>query len=323
MRILVTGATGKVGGAVVRAALAAGHEVRVLVRGHPGSGALPVAGLDVVVGDVTDPATLPAAVEGVEVVFNAMGVPEQWLADPGRFDQVNVAGSARLARAAAAAGVRRLVHTSTIDVFDAPPGGRFDETSLASRPKGTPYERSKQRAEQAVFAAAGELEVVVVNPATVYGLGPYGPASMELRMFRPALRGLLPVVPPGGFGLVFTEGLGRGQLAAAGLGRPGARYILSDIHLSLRALTAAVVSVGGRGRAPAVTLPAALAELLATGGEAAARLTRRPPPLARGQLHYLRWNAVPDASRARAELGWEPTPLEDGLRHTLAALPRS
>ncbi len=81
--------------------------------------------------------------------------------------------------------------------------------------------------------------------------------------------------------------------------------------------------MGGRGRAPAATLPAALAELLATGGEAAARLTRRPPPLARGQLHYLRWNAVPDASRARAELGWEPTPLEDGLRQTLAALPRS
>ncbi|MCM3883986.1 dihydroflavonol 4-reductase, partial [Frankia sp. R82] len=65
------------------------------------------------------------------------------------------------------------------------------------------------------------------------------------------------------------------------------------------------------------------AGLLAAGGEAVARLTRRPPPLARGQLHYLRWNAVPDASRARAELGWEPTALVDGLRYTLAALPGS
>ncbi|MCM3886497.1 NAD-dependent epimerase/dehydratase family protein, partial [Frankia sp. R82] len=258
MRILVTGATGKVGGAVVRAALAAGHEVRVLVRAPVRVGALPRPGVEVpgpgvevAVGDVTDPATLSVAVDGVEIVFNAMGVPEQWLADPGRFDRVNVEGSAQLARAAAAGGVRRLVHTSTIDVFDAPPGGRFDETNLASGPKGTPYERSKQRAEHAVFAAAGAMEVVVVNPATVYGLGPYGPASMELRMFRPALRGLLPMVPPGGFGLVFTEGLGRGHLAAAERGRPGARYILCDTHLSLRELTAAVVAVGGRGRAPA------------------------------------------------------------------------
>jgi dihydroflavonol-4-reductase len=322
MRILVTGATGKVGGAVVRAALADGHEVRALVRDRARAAhRLPPEAL-VVVGDVTDPGSLPPAVDGVEVVFNAMGVPEQWLADPGRFERVNVAGSANVARAAARAGVRRLVHTSTIDVFDAPPGGRFDETNLATEPGHTPYERSKQRAESAVFAAAGEVEVVVVNPATVYGLPPYGPTSMEGRMFRPALRGRLPAVPPGGFGLVFTEGLARGQLAAARAGRPGERYILSDTHVSLRELTAAVVAVGGRGRAPAVTIPPALAGALAVGGELLARVIRRPPPLARGQLHYLRWNAVPDASRARAELGWEPTPLAEGLRRTLAELDR-
>ncbi|MCM3924196.1 dihydroflavonol 4-reductase, partial [Frankia sp. AiPs1] len=65
------------------------------------------------------------------------------------------------------------------------------------------------------------------------------------------------------------------------------------------------------------------ASVLAAGGEAVARLTRRPPPLARGQLHYLRWNAIPDATRARTELGWEPTSLAEGLRRTLAELDRA
>ncbi|MCK9895587.1 NAD-dependent epimerase/dehydratase family protein [Frankia sp. AgB32] len=322
MRILVTGATGKVGGAVVRAALADGHEVRALVRDPARGGRRLPGAARLVVGDVTDQATLRPAVDGVDIVFNAMGVPEQWLPDPGLFERVNVAGSANVARAAADAGVRRLVHTSTIDVFDALPGGHFDETNLATAPKQTPYERSKQRAERAVLDAAGDVEVVVVNPATVYGFPPYGPTSMEGRMFRPALRGRLPVVPPGGFGLVFTEGLARGHLAAADAGRPGERYILSDAHVSLRELTAAVVSVAGRGRPPRATIPPVLASALAAGGELVARMIRQPPPLARGQLHYLRWNAVPDASRARAELGWEPTPLAEGLRRTLAELDR-
>ncbi len=322
MRILVTGATGKVGGAVVRAALADGHEVRALVRDPARAGGLLPVRAQVVVGDVTDPATLPPALDGVDVVFNAMGVPEQWLPDPSLFERVNVIGSADVARAAARAGVRRLVHTSTIDVFDAPPGGRFDETSLAAAPKHTPYERSKQRAERAVLDAAGGVEVVIVNPAAVYGFPPHGRTSMEDRMLRLALRGRLPVVPPGGFGLVFTEGLGRGQLAAAVAGRAGQRYIFSDAHVSLRELTAAVVSVAGRGRPPRATLPPAFAGALTTGGELVARLIGRPPPLARGQLHFLRWNAVPDASRARAELGWEPTPLAEGLRRTLAELDR-
>jgi len=81
----VTGATGKVGAAVVRAAIADGHEVRALIRDAPRAARMLPAAAVAVVGDVTEPATLPAAMAGVEIVINAMGVPEQWLADPSRF----------------------------------------------------------------------------------------------------------------------------------------------------------------------------------------------------------------------------------------------
>jgi len=317
VRVLVTGATGKVGGAVARAALAAGCEVRALVRDPARASQLLPAGVELVLGDVSDPSSLADACAGREVVYNAMGVPEQWLADPALFEAVNVAGAANVARAAAAAGVLRLVHTSTINVFDAPRGGSFDETNLAVRDKATPYQRSKQRSERAVLAAAGGMDVVFANSATVYGLGPTGYASMETQMFRPVLRGLLPAVPAGGFGVVFTEGLAQGHLLAAEKGRPGERYILCDEHATVARLTRTVVEVAGRGRVPLVTLPPPVMAVMAAAGEAAAKVIRRPPPMARCQYQYLLWNARPDSSKARDELGWLPTQLAEGIRRTI------
>lgn len=156
MRALVTGATGKVGHATTRALLAAGHEVRALVRDPDRAGAVVPDGAELVPGDVTDQASLDAAAKGCELVFNAMGLPEQWLTDDAAFERVNARGSENVARAARRAGARRIVHTSTIDVFHAERNGSFDESRVADYPKGTAYERSKQRAEELVLAAAGD-----------------------------------------------------------------------------------------------------------------------------------------------------------------------
>ena len=245
VRVLVTGATGKVGHAVTRALLEREDEVRALVRDT--AAAIP-AGAEPVHGDVRDTESLVEAVRGCELVFNAMGLPEQWLPEEGAFHEVNALGSESVARAARAAGVRRLVHTSTIDVFHAPRGGRFDESELAGYPKGTAYERSKQEAERLVLDASGGMDVVLVNPAGVYGPGPSGGASLEEDFFAPLVRKRLPAVPPGGMGLCFTEGVAAGHLLAAERGRPGERYILCDRHVRMRELAEAVVRVAGRGR---------------------------------------------------------------------------
>jgi nucleoside-diphosphate-sugar epimerase len=319
MEVLVTGATGKVGNAVARALAARGDDVRALVRNPAAElpeGARPVP------GDVTEPDSVAAAVDGCELVFNAMGLPEQWLPDEGSFEQVNARGTETVVRAAAAAGVPRVVHTSTIDVFHAERGARFDESNLADYPKGTPYERSKQLAEQLALDAAGETDVVIVNPSAVYGLGPLGSASFERDLFEPVVRKrrlAAPALPPGGCGVVFSEGVAQGQLLAAERGRPGERYILCDRHVTLRALAEAVVVVAGAGRVPPV-LPAAVARPLAALGELVARVIGQRPLLPSGQLYFFRWNAAPDSSKAQDELGWEPTPLEQGLRTTLEAL---
>jgi dihydroflavonol-4-reductase len=319
VKALVTGATGKVGHAVAGALAARGDEVRALVRDPVRAADVLPAGVEARRGDVTDPASVAAAVEGCEVVFNAMGLPEQWLRDQALFDRVNAEGTRTVAQAARAAGARRLVHTSTHDVFHAERGERFDESRVADYPKGTAYERFKQRAEELALASRDGLEVVIVNPSGVYGPGPSASVSFDKEMFEPLVRGRLPALVPGGLGVVYVEGLARGHLLAADRGRDGERYIFCDAHVTLRELAQTVVRIAGRGRVPP-TLPAPLARGLAAGGEALSRVIGRPPLVSRGQVYFFGWNAHPVARKARAELGWEATPLDEGVRRTLDAM---
>jgi dihydroflavonol-4-reductase len=317
VKALVTGATGKVGNATARALLDRGDEVVALVRDPERARQVLPAAIRLAQGDVTDPPSLRAAAEGCEIVFNAMGMPEQWVPDEGVFERVNARGAEAVVRAARDAGARRLVHTSTIDVFEADASGRIDESRVSRTPKNTAYERSKQLAEQLVLAARGDgLEVVMVNPSGVYGLGP-GSAALEKNLFAPVSKGMLPALTPGGLGVVHEGGVARGQLLAADKGRDGERYILSDQHVTLRSLAQAVVRVAGRGWVPPV-LPVPIARVLAAAGDALAARTGITPLVSRGQLEFLLWNAAPDSTRAQEELGWEPTPLEDGIRASLA-----
>jgi dihydroflavonol-4-reductase len=325
VRALVTGATGRVGHSIARALIERGDQVRALVR-EPGRAAsvLP-PGVEAVMGDVTDPTTVERAAGGCELVFNAMGVPEQWFADPSVFERVNARGTEAVVRAAAQAGARRVVHTSTIDVFHAERGTAFDESRLADYPKGTAYERSKQRAEELALAAAAEtgIEVVIVNPAAVYGPGPAAPrTSLEEGLIRPVLDGRradVPLLPPGGLGLVYSTGLATGHLLAAARGAPGERYILCDGHMSFPELAQTAVRLAGRGKVPPV-MPVPVARALAAGGEAVARLLRKPPLLPKGQLYFFLWDARPRSDKAQRDLGWVPTPLDEGLGAVVAAL---
>ena len=321
MRFLVTGATGKVGNAVALALAERGDEVVALVRDlSRAEDALPDE-VELARGDVTDPGSLRQAAEGVDGVFNCMGIFEQWLPDPATFDRVNAEGARNVVVAARQAGVARVVHTSTFDVFDAARGGTVSERGLAAYPKPTAYERSKQRAERLVLAeAANGVEVVICNPAAVFGPGPWAAAGLD-SVFRDVLRGRLPAVPPGGMTLVYAADVAAGHLAAFDRGRPGERYILADGYASMRELVAAVVEAGGRGRVPPA-MPEPLARFFAAAGERVARLIRRPPLLPKGELSFLLWEARADSARARQELGVEFTPWREGVRRTVEWIER-
>ncbi len=319
MKVLVTGATGKVGNALAAALLERGEEVRVLVRDPDRAASVLPSGVEVARGDATEPATHAPAVAGCELVFNAMGLPEQWFADEGIFDRVNAVGSGDLAAASRQAGVRRFIHTSTNDVFHAEQGASFDESEVATYPKGTAYERSKQEAERRVLSQRDGMEVVITNPTGVYGPGPSSSHTLENGLFRPLVEKKLPAMVPGGMGLVFVDGVVQGHLAAAEVGKDGERYILTDAYIELPDLARDVVRIAGRGRVPP-TMPLPVAKAFATVGEGISGVIKRQPMLAKGQLHFFQWQARADASRAQRELGFTPTPLEDGLQRTLEAM---
>ena len=319
MRVLVTGATGKVGSAVASRLADRGDQVVALVRDVAAAREALPAGVELARGDATEPASLPAACEGIDGVFNCMGIYEQWLPDDSRFEQVNAQGALNVITAARQAGAKRAVHTSTFDVFHAETGGTMTEADLADYPKGTAYERSKQHAEELVLAegraGAPDFELVIVNPAGVYGPGPWAQSGLDGGT-RDAVRRRLPAVPPGGMTLGYVDDVADGHLAAFDRGRPGERYILGDGFATMREIVATAVAEAGRGFVPP-TMPVPLAKGFAGAGERVASLIKRPPLLGRGQLHFLLWQARVDNSKARDELGIKFTPWSEGIARTV------
>jgi dihydroflavonol-4-reductase len=316
---LVVGATGLLGWNLTCQLLARGRSVRALVR-HPEFACrmLPRT-VDLRCGDLTRPETLAGCAEECEVVYHVAGLPEQWLADPDIFRQVNTTGTANLIAAVRDTPIRRFVHTSTAEVFATGPGEGFDESVIATEPKGTHYQRSKQEALQHLLQAIeGGLPAVSLHPAACYGPGPETSPGLN-RSFQLLVKGKMPLLPPGGLAVVLASDVARGHILAAEQATPGSRYILSERYLTLQELATAVLAAVDRDRVPPTASPA-LARLVAPLTELLSRLTNNPPLLPRGQLHFLQTGGRPDAGKARRELGWEPTPLEDGIRQTLRHL---
>jgi len=274
------------------------------------------ADYELALGDVTDPPSVRAALAGVDVVYHAAGLPEQWLADPTTFERVNVEGTRHVAEAALAAGVAKFVYTSTIDVFANAPGVPFDERTIAVEPKPTAYERSKQAADRIVTELlARGLPAVFLHPSAVYG--PVPAASPGLNGFLADLaRGRIPLLLPGGMPVVHAADVATGHVDAEERAAPGSRFILCESYQELVAIARAVAERTGC-KVPRV-MPAAVARAIAVVGEAVARVTGKAPLVPRGQLVFLESRTMPDAARARAELAWRPTPFRDALPATLA-----
>ncbi len=209
MTTLVTGGSGVVGRALLTELASRGRNVRALVRSDQAASTVKSLGANPVRGDVLDNRSLAAAMQGCDVVYHVAGSNEMCLSDPSVLFRVNVDGSRNALRAAAAAGVRRLVYTSSATTLGEERGSVGDEWSPHRGWFLSNYERSKYEAEKALLAEETTVELVVVNPSSVQGPGR---SSGTGKLFLDLINGKIPAVIDSRFSIIDIEDCARGHL---------------------------------------------------------------------------------------------------------------
>jgi dihydroflavonol-4-reductase len=306
---LVTGATGFVGAAVAKALLRSGQKVRVLARPNSDRRNLEGLKVEIVQGALDDFASLPKAVADCRYVFHVAADYRLWVPDPEIMFRVNVEGTRELMLAAQAAGVERIVYTSSVAVLGILKDGLADEeTPSTAQDMIGPYKLSKFQAEAAVRELIEEqgLPAVIVNPSTPIGPGDIKPTPTG-KLIVQAARGRMPAFVDTGLNVAHVEDVALGHLLAARLGKIGRRYVLGGENLALSDILVEVARLTGR-RPPRLRMPHRAVLPIARGAEALARLTRREPFATVDAVRMSMKKMFFDSARAIEELGYAPRP---------------
>ncbi len=307
MRVLITGATGYLGRALVSAFQASGHSTVAFSR-HANASGVPGETVD---GDVRDAAALARAAEGCDALCHSAALVDVWRKRRQDFDDVNVEGLRHALDAARAAGIGRVVYTSSFLAL--PPSG----TSTPGR--WNDYQRTKVLADLlASRAVAGGAPLIRVYPGVIYGPGVLTAGNLIGRMVSDHLRGRLPGIVGADcvWSYAWVEDVARGHVAAAERGRPGGRYRLGgENHRQMRVFE---LVRDLTGRPLPRRLPAWLAAGVGAIEELRAGVTGRPPLLTAGTVKVLTRGWAMDSSLAVDDLGYSILPLEEGIARVVA-----
>jgi nucleoside-diphosphate-sugar epimerase len=316
MRVLLTGATGFVGGALARQLVAAGHSVEAVARSPEKAAELASLGLTLHRGDVTEKETLRRPMTGVDGVFHVAGWYKIGVRDPAAAVQINVNGTRNVLETMKELGVPKGVYTSTLAVNSDTNGRVVDETYRFTGRHISIYDQTKAEAHAiAESFMTGGLPLVIVQPGLVYGPGDTSSVGATLVQF---LQRKLPLLPKKtAFAWGYIDDVARGHLLAMERGQAGRNYFLAGpVHTLVEAIEMAESITG----IPAPRLRASPGML-----KAASALMRVVEPVVRVPADYtaegLRVIAgttyLGGNARARAELAWSVRPLRDGLIETL------
>jgi dihydroflavonol-4-reductase len=317
-KALVTGASGFVGSAVVRALAERGIAVRALVR--PPSPRQHLAGLDLefVTGDLREAESVRRAMAGVRWLFHVAADYRLWARDPDEIVRNNVVGTRIVMEEAMRAGVERVVYTSSVATLECRSSGEAADESRqvpAGETIGA-YKRSKLLAEKLVeeMTARG-LPAIVVNPST-----PIGPRDVKPtptgRLIVEAATGRVPAFVDTGLNMVHVDDVAAGHIAALERGRIGERYILGGQNASLSEILATIAQQTGR-RPPRVKIPRAVVYPIAYAAEAVAQRTGREPFITVDGLRMSKKRMFFTAAKAERELGYRARPYAEGIKDAI------
>ena len=319
MKVLVTGATGFIGGNVARALQSRGYETRALVRASSSTLTLKDTGIETALGDVTDRESIARALKGCQAVVHCAALYRFWSPEPRSIYEVNVTGTRIVLEEALAAGISRCVYTSTVSTVGIPRDGLgTEETSPLEKDLVGHYKKSKYLAErEALKLAQRGLPVVVVNPTTPVGPWDVKPSPTG-RMVRDFIKGRIPAYIDTGMNLVDVEDVAVGHILALEKGRPGERYLLGNKNMRLDQMFKVLEGLSGR-RAPKIKLPIWLVIALGHLDQLVeGRLLGREPTIPLEGVRVARKPMYVNCDKAVRELGLPQSPVEGALEKAIA-----
>lgn len=319
MTALVTGATGFIGSAVARALLARGESVRVLARAGGDRRNLQGLDIDIVEGDLRDPAARARAVTGIASLYHVAADYRLWVPDPAAMYATNVEAAADLLRRAADAGAGRIVYTSSVATLGIPKDGSIaDETTAVDLAEMIgPYKRSKFLGEDAVRALAKEgVPLVIVNPSA-----PVGPRDVKPtptgRTVIEAAAGRMPAFVDTGLNIVHVDDVAAGHLLAHDKGQVGERYVLGGEDMTLEQILIRIAAITG-GRAPKIKLPVGAILPIAHAAEMFARLFGGEPFVTVDGVKLAKKRMFFSSAKAVRDLGYTARPADEALQDAIA-----
>ncbi len=310
MKVLVTGATGFVGSALVRELLKDGQEVKVLVRQSSNTKNIDGLEFERAHGDVRDKEAVKAALKGCDTFYQTAALYEFWGPSKKDYYDVNVEGTKASLQAALEQGVSKVVHTSSVAAL----GGHGrdclakEDAAFNLWKTGAHYNISKHLAEvEALKFAQMGLPVVVVNPGVVIGIRDIRPTPSG-RVILDVLNKRTPGYMDGGLNYVDVEDAARGHILAAQKGRVGEKYILGNANMSLLEFFKLVGDVAGV-QPPKLKFPYPAVLAMSYLYQFTAGITKRPPPMTPALARVTRMYMYFDSSKAVKELGFSQTPI--------------
>ncbi|MBI3596238.1 MAG: NAD-dependent epimerase/dehydratase family protein [Nitrospirae bacterium] len=313
MTVMVTGGTGFVGGAIVRALVARGERVRVLARRTSKIEPLTSLGVEIAYGDILDRASVEAALQGCDTLYHAAALYDFWVPDKQAMMQTEIEGTRCVLEATLQYKVDRVIYTSTAIVIGEHKGEVGTESTKRRDYFLTTAERAKFEAEQvAILYLQKGLPIIIVSPA-----GAYGPSDLKPtgRSIINVLNGRVPYLFKGAISVVYVDDVGAGHVLAKDRGRIGERYILSERIVTMEEWFGLACQLAGTKRPPFG--PVFPIRLLADLGDFASRWTHRPPLMSRDTVELVVHGLRVDGSKAVKELGMRYTPFDEGMRKAI------
>ncbi len=317
MKVFITGASGFLGTNIVHQCLEENWKVVAYSLPGPDTRYIEHPSVTIAHGDVCDYDSLCKHMKGVDAVIHTAGDTSFWKKRFDRQRKTNVEGPRTVMEAALQCGVKRVVHTSTVDALGFNPDGLADENWPNYNYGGWGYNYADTKREGEALALSYPdkgLDVVVINPGSM--IGPNDHTLQFGRLFADLRDGKIPAVLPGGAPWAHVSEVARGHIAAIKKGKPGERYICGGINETYRYVFDCIASAVG-AKAPRFTMTPWMTVAYGYLMEFISNFTREPPDLNPGQARYMSVFPKYDSSKAERELGFKLVPIEDMVSDAL------